>query len=210
MLSKSHFRTPEDSKRDDESGAVSSPKEGARQDLDAAQRLLTQALNYLTQNGLKDVSLRSLAPKLGSSHRMMIYYFGSADGFWRALSSKIRRMRQESTMALAESGQLPNLEAIWAIMTSPEQLPFIRLMFELYGKALSDPDANRDFLDDVVSSWLQVLTKSMQHQHGFTVREAEMRARLQLAVLRGLLMDLLSTEDREGTQACLSFYSKLV
>ncbi len=47
-----------------------------------AIQLLDAATAHVLENGLGDLSLRSVADALGTSHRMLIYYFGSADGFW--------------------------------------------------------------------------------------------------------------------------------
>src|ERR1700733_2835904 len=40
---------------------------------DTRQRLLDGAIAYVTENGLGDLSLRSLATALGTSHRMLIH-----------------------------------------------------------------------------------------------------------------------------------------
>ena len=39
-------------------------------------------MDYVAQNGLSDVSLRTLATALGTSHRMLIHHFGSKEELW--------------------------------------------------------------------------------------------------------------------------------
>jgi AcrR family transcriptional regulator len=47
---------------------------------DLKQRLLADTVEYLATNGASDISLRQLAAALGTSHRMLIYHFGSKEG----------------------------------------------------------------------------------------------------------------------------------
>lgn len=47
---------------------------------DQKQRLLTGTLEYLATHGASEISLRRLAAALGTSHRMLIYHFGSKEG----------------------------------------------------------------------------------------------------------------------------------
>ncbi|MEZ5193498.1 MAG: TetR family transcriptional regulator [Nocardioides sp.] len=42
------------------------------------ERLLTELVAYAARQGLADASLRELAAAAGTSHRMLIYRFGSA------------------------------------------------------------------------------------------------------------------------------------
>lgn len=170
---------------------------------------MTDALSYFAQHGLKEVTLRSLAPKLNTSHRMLIYYFGSAEQFWQALTIKSRKSAQEGTAMLAGVNQLPDVETMWRFLTSPDRLPYVRLLFELFGRALADPDANRDNLDSMVSRWLDVLATSLERQYGLRPEAARVKARLLLAVIRGLMMDLLVTRDVKGTHDAVRLFAGL-
>ncbi len=46
------------------------------------QRLLDGAIEYVAANGMTDLSLRSLAAALGTSHRLLIFHFGSKERLW--------------------------------------------------------------------------------------------------------------------------------
>ena len=52
----------------------------ARPSTDTRERLLAAAVDYAAEHGLADLSLRSLAAGLGTSHRMLIFHFGSKEG----------------------------------------------------------------------------------------------------------------------------------
>ena len=44
------------------------------------ERLLAGAIEHVAEHGVGNLSLRGLAAALGTSHRMLIYHFGSRDG----------------------------------------------------------------------------------------------------------------------------------
>lgn len=182
----------------------------SRSDLDEAQRLLDAALPHLLEHGYQDQSLRAIAEQLGTSHRMLIYYFGSADGFWEAVLTRLRSTRISVLATQSAERRLPTLQEVWADLSSPQHLPLFRLMFQIYGKALAKPDRHRDFLRQVVDAWLDGLTRDLQAQHGWTQEQARPQARLHLAVMRGLMLDLLTTGDHRGTTEALALFARNV
>ena len=46
----------------------------------AKEQLLDRVLEHFTRDGLGDLSLRQIAAAVGTSHRMLLYHFGSKDG----------------------------------------------------------------------------------------------------------------------------------
>ena len=46
------------------------------------QQLLDAAIDYVAAHGIGDLSLRTLASALATSHRMLIFHFGSKDQLW--------------------------------------------------------------------------------------------------------------------------------
>jgi AcrR family transcriptional regulator len=67
------------------------------------QRLLEAAAAYVTENGVGDRSLRQLAAALGTSHRMLIYHFGSKDGLLVEVSRLMEQRQRELLADLVES-----------------------------------------------------------------------------------------------------------
>jgi hypothetical protein len=80
------------------------------------------------------------------------------------------------------------------------------LFFEVYGQALQARAHTADLLDDVVTSWLEPIT-AMRRAQGLSAGAARAQARLDLAVTRGLLLDLLATGDRAATNAAMKQYA---
>ncbi len=46
----------------------------------ARERLLDSVIQHFAADGLADQSLRRIAEAIGTSHRMLLYHFGSKDG----------------------------------------------------------------------------------------------------------------------------------
>ena len=63
-------------------------------------RLLAAAVDYAAQHGISDVSLRTLAAGLGTSHRMLIHHFGSKEGLLAAVVTEVERRQRDTLLGL--------------------------------------------------------------------------------------------------------------
>jgi AcrR family transcriptional regulator len=171
----------------------------------ARERLLDAAVDHVAEHGVGDLSLRGLAAALGTSHRMLIYHFGSKEGL---LVEVIRAVEQRQRDALEElwldpaSSSADIMRRMWRRLADPALWPLERLLFELYGQALQGRPHTAELLDGIVDSWLEPLTEQGRRQ-GFCRTAARADARLGLAVTRGLLLDLLATGDRRGVDQAM-------
>ncbi|MBV8979440.1 MAG: TetR/AcrR family transcriptional regulator [Acidimicrobiia bacterium] len=162
--------------------------------------MLDAAVAFAAGTGLTDVSLRQMASALGTSHRMLIYHFGSKEGLLVAVVDEVERRQREAMAALGDDAALTPSESMrrmWRTLAESSMWPFERLFFEVYGQALQGRTPMVAFLDTVVESWLEPAT-AVGVRAGLPRRRARAWARLGLAATRGLLLDLLATEDRKG------------
>ncbi len=169
----------------------------------AREDLLAAALQYVTAHGVGEPSLRGLAAGLGTSHRMVIYHFGSLHGLLVEIVQAVeQRQRDRLAVLMAEPDLSPVEQArrFWEPLTDPASWPSERLFFELYGQALQGRPHAVGLLDGVVDDWLDPLTE-LTVRSGIPREQARAHARLRLAVARGLLLDLLATGDVEGVRA---------
>lgn len=177
-------------------------------DKDAKQRLLAAAVDYVAEHGVGDQSLRQLAAGLGTSHRMLIYHFGSKQGL---LVEIIRAVEARQREVLAELAREPGESAgdmarrFWRRVSDPSLWPNARLFFEVYGQALQGRPGTTHLLDDVIHAWLDPVI-ALGVAQGLSEEDAVVAARLGLAVTRGLLLDLLATGDREAVDAAMDRY----
>src|SRR5579862_1627967 len=91
---------------------------------DEARRaeVLDRAVDYVLAHGLAELSLRPLAKAVGSSPRVLLYYFGS-----------MANMKLTSGLSPREITR-----ALWRQYSDPKWEPLMRLFFEVYALALQD------------------------------------------------------------------------
>jgi AcrR family transcriptional regulator len=173
------------------------------------ERLLAGAMEHVAANGIGDLSLRSLAAELGTSHRMLSYHFGSREGL---LIEVIRTVEQQERDALAQMLADPDagspeetMRRMWKRVADPALWPNERLFFEVYAQALQGSPHALPLLDGIVELWVEPIAKLAIAQ-GRDEAQARTEARLGVAVTRGLLLDLLATQDREAVDAAMERY----
>jgi AcrR family transcriptional regulator len=179
---------------------------------EAKARLLGAVIDRLTTHGLGEESLRGLAAAIGTSHRMLIYHFGSKAGL---LIEVVREMERRQLVSVAELeaelaadpalGVADLVRRYWQRVSDPAMWPAERLFYELYGQALQGREGTTPFLDNIVESMVGPLSE-VTLRLGSSPDEARGDARLGVAVMRGLVLDLLATGDREGTDAAIERY----
>lgn len=162
--------------------------------------LLDSIVDHVAANGLGDASLRSLATAVGTSHRMLIHHFGGMEGLLVAVVQEVER-RTRDAFASLEGSPDDVMDALWARLADPSIWPLERLFFEMYGAALQGRPGTTGLLDDIVGSWVRPVV---------ALGLDETDARLALAVCRGLLLDLLATEDREAIDAAARRFRSLL
>lgn len=175
---------------------------------DPRQALLDAVVAYASHHGISNLSLRELAAAIGTSHRMLIYHFGSREQLLVAVVEvNEAEQRAAVTEALADGDGTAHdvLRRAWDRWADPVMWPSERLFFELYGQALQGRPGTTSLLDSVVTSWIEAGSAALQSQ-GVAMTDAGDRARLNLAVVRGLLLDLLATGDGAGADRAMELY----
>jgi AcrR family transcriptional regulator len=170
---------------------------------DSARRaeLLERCYAYVLVHGLAGVSLRPLAAAVGSSPRVLLFLFDSKDGLVRAL---LARARAEETDLLdgaprAQGGVAATGLQVWRWLSAQRHRGLLRLWVESYARSLVEPEGPwGGFARETVDDWLALLAAAQPATaRGGDAAVAERT--LVLAVLRGALLDLLATGDRERT-----------
>jgi AcrR family transcriptional regulator len=160
----------------------------------ARQELLARAIAYVAANGMVDVSLRALAAGIGTSHRMLIYHFGSREGLVAAIVGSIEAQQRTVLEELSRDATSPAglVRSQWAQLTDPQVLPFVRLFFEVLVYASRGQPGTEDFLANLTEPWIEV-GAAVAERMGVKTSDAELR--LGVAVSRGLLMDVVAGAD---------------
>ncbi|MFD9512938.1 TetR/AcrR family transcriptional regulator [Streptomyces mirabilis] len=180
-------------------------------EVDRRAQLVNAAVDYVAAHGITDLSLRGLGAAIGVSHRMLIHYFGSKEHLLveivRTSEQRQRdllsRLRREPGLSPADAARL-----LWQQLTDPRLAGQERLFFEIYGHALRGRPEAAPLLEGLVNDWLEPLVAA-EVAAGADPAVARNRARLGLATVRGLLLDLLATGDRAGVNAAMEDFLQL-
>jgi AcrR family transcriptional regulator len=173
--------------------------------------LLARAIGHFAEHGVGDTSLRALAGEIGTSHRMLIYHFGSRDGLLAAIVDTVEQGARDTLARIVEEArsEADPFEAgmrYWHLVTE-EALIYGPLFFELTSHAMLDLPYAVELRRRLVTTWLDALT-AMWVVRDVPEAEARAQASLDLAMARGLLHDLLLTGDRERVDAAMERYSR--
>lgn len=164
---------------------------------DPARRaeLLSAAVDYAVENGIAAVTLRPLAQALGVQPNTLVHHFGGKEQLLSAILNGVRDRLRAMRLEMKDDAEADPLWGIWHWTASPAREPFFRFFFETYGLALHQPERYAPFLERVVNDWIEARDPA--------------RATLELAVLRGLLLDLLTTGERERVEQALQSFCEL-
>jgi AcrR family transcriptional regulator len=159
--------------------------------------MLTRLVALVRADGLPaDPSLRHFAEQLGTSHRMLAYYFGSRDGLLAAVLSALRAEEREWLLATAREWSLRDAAlAMWSLYTDPARRPEHQAFFYVFSRALQQPELYGDFLTSF-DSWVGV-TADLAMDADEDPQSAVQRAQLIVSSIRGLLIDRLVSSEPE-------------
>lgn len=161
--------------------------------------LLDELLDNVAAEGIGNRSLRELATSIGTSHRMLLHYFGSRDELLLSIVEEVER-RQSSSMTDIPSDPAGAIAAIWANLRRRELRPLARLYFECFARAVQGEKPFTRLLPSALEGWLEPFNQDVDPSI----------ARLGLAVMRGLLLDLIATGDEAAINKAVDSFVTLL
>ncbi len=172
--------------------------------LDAARRaeLLEQVLRYAAEQGIAELTLRQVAPALGTSARMLVHYFGTKEHLIEQVLAATRPDVPTLLAQHAAAGHSPRRAAqlLWHDLSAGgDQEPRVRLLLEVMALGLTQPDRYGEYATQAVGAWVEPLTDALRAAGHPS--DAAARATLLVGGLRGLALDRYLTGDRERTDA---------
>jgi AcrR family transcriptional regulator len=171
------------------------------------EELLDAIVDYIAEHGLFDLSLRPLAKQVGSSPRVLLYYFGSKEELIAKVFARIR-IQQQSWLEAAEESTLSEMcLGMWRRMIRPDVLSWFQIFFEAYGQALRRPREHKKFLRSVSEDWIHTLARSFERS-GCTREVARTMSTVILAGFRGFMLDYCATRDIKRIQKALAFWAR--
>ena len=170
------------------------------------QDLLEAVVAELARGGIGDRSLREIGAAVGTSHRMLIHYFGSREG----LLTEVVRHRRGGPAALPREPRVDPGARSWprprSDVAAPQRPARCGPPSGCSSSATRGPARGEapfaSLLPGLVDDWLD-LTVRLRLVWPGDERTERARARAGLAMFRGLLLDLVGTEDRDRRGRCV-------
>lgn len=179
--------------------------------------LLDRAVAWFAENGVGDTSLRTLAAALGTSHRMLLYHFGSRTGLLAAVVERVERGERDALAGIVAEGGDPHSAMLnfWTHVVDRAEI-FAPLFFELAGHAMQGQEHAAELQDWLIGGWIGssdgwvgTLTQLLVTA-GHPPEQAVELARMGLAMARGLLFDLAVSKDRAAVDAVMVRFAEMV
>jgi AcrR family transcriptional regulator len=167
------------------------------------RELLDELIATFARDGIGGRSLRDIAESVGTSHRMLLHYFGSRDELLLTVVEEVER-RQTAMLDDLPDDPAEAFRAMWADIRRPDMRPFERLFFECYARGAQGEAPFARLVPNAVDGWLADVDERSEG----TADPALVR--LGLAVMRGLLLDLVATGDTEGVDAAAERFVALL
>lgn len=183
-------------------------------DLSLKQQLVEKCLAAVLQHGLADMSLRNLAAEVGTSARMLVYHFGSAEALFVEIIKAFSRQEKLHFQALLENheaGQTVGefFQRYWQPFLADNYQPIFTLLFELYARCLRDQETYAFFFDDVLREWLALTEQVLRDRYGVTA-DAPAWATVIVSMSRGLLLDWLASGETERIRQTIAVFETML
>lgn len=166
--------------------------------------LTEAAARYVFEHGVNDLALRPMATALGVTHATLIHHFGSKEALLVAALERLRTEERMAVVGLRAEGEPADVRrllcASWERLSSEQHLPFLTLLFEMVGGALRRPDRYGDFAESLVEEWTATI-RALLEQEGCSADRARSLSTFVYDSFRGLLLDWVSTRERERVDA---------
>jgi len=164
---------------------------------------MPKCLDYFLEHGVADLSLRPLAAGVGTSARMLIHHFGSKDELIATVMAQVSERFQSLLRSVGENKHAGSnvMHRFWELITARENLPYLRLLFEVQVLAARNPLPYQAYLHDTSTSWLRLVETAFP-----PAKSRPALAALCTAVIDGLLLELLSTGNRRRTRDALALF----
>ncbi|HEY8302378.1 MAG TPA: TetR/AcrR family transcriptional regulator [Jatrophihabitans sp.] len=163
------------------------------------RELLQSVTDDLAANGLVGFSLRRAAHAAGTTHKVLLYHFDSAEDLLTqaVLALRTRRIERglDAVRSLPSSSFADRVRALWPVLTGPESWVLDQAvglaMYDSANYALLARSASAEYLPRLV----ELCPPSWPDE-----RKLEM-SELVLGALRGFLLELRTSHDEAGIEA---------
>lgn len=174
----------------------------------ARDQLLERVMSFAAAEGIAGRSLREIAIGARSSHRMLLYHFGSREGLLAAIVAAIEAQQRAALGSLVDGARAPGevMLGLWEQVSRVELRPFVRLFFEVFGLVAQGTPGTEGLRETLTAPWLSS-AGDVADRLGTAPDPVELR--LGVAVVRGLLLDLVGGAEFDAVDASYRRFVRL-
>jgi AcrR family transcriptional regulator len=167
--------------------------------------LLDAVSEYVLDNGVTTLSLRQVAKAVGVSHVTLQHHFGSKEQLIGEIVERLLERTftpQGDYLDLNRGGSVRDL---WSHWNSPAGRRDIRLFIEVLGQGQFGRSGYSLAVRRSIEHRLALIAERLRNV-GCTEEEARVHSTIALAVVRGLMSDMLATGDRARVDDAFEIY----
>lgn len=168
--------------------------------------LADAAADIVLAEGVAALGLRALAPRLGTSARMLLYYFETREALVLAVMARISE-RLRILLAEFEGVERRDIGAfaarVLALASAPTVAPFMRVWTEIIARGARGEDPYRAIAAEAVAAWLAWIEQRLVPEEGGASDGS--RAATILAIVEGAtLLELARPGTTSGVAEILA------
>lgn len=119
---------------------------------------LERIVEYLLEHGLGNASLRTLATAVGTSDRMLLYYFVDKEELMLEAFACVVQRQSVLLSEILPEGRQPFevlLAQMWKILKAPDYEPYMRIWYDALGRASQGEEMYRVMASRVIDIWFE-------------------------------------------------------
>lgn len=158
--------------------------------------ILLKVIALFRETDSVDLSLRQIAAGVGTSHRMLGYYFGSRTGLLGLVMQRLSFEYIAQFSGRRPTSRVETIRGTWGMFRDPNNRLQTRLLFALSRAAAEHPEIEIPALTSDLDNFARALT-AFGLAEGLPADRAEREARLIVSTLLGLYLDYFISQGSD-------------
>jgi AcrR family transcriptional regulator len=171
------------------------PEEGTR-----AHVMLLKVVAQFRSTGSVDISLRQLAAEIGTSHRMLQYYFGTRENLLSIVMMQLSKEYIAHFAGNRPTTRVETIQATWDKFLDPSNRLQTQLLFALAAATAERPELEVPGLTADLDHFAMVMGH-FGRAEGLPPEQADAEGRAIVSSLLGLYLDFFVLKDMERIDA---------
>lgn len=166
------------------------------------ETLILRAIDYILENGVRDISLRAMSAEIGTSHRVLSYHFGSKEEFIQEVMNNVFQswLQIISDIDIEHcSSSSEALLLLWDRISHPDVFIYSRVGFEMIAWK-GRMKTNRELMPE--SFWAEPLER-ISRLSNLDPSRTDSDVRVIRVVIRGLISQLAATDNADECRRSL-------